>query len=403
MIRYESAAGVAYSVAELSGVRHVYAGAVPRQGTTLREQACDALNAIEAVMQAEGTQGSVVAQAVFMQNLEEAPACRQIMEEFYRDNLPATTYVPQPPCDGKLLTIEALAVGQGRGEATVERINPQTVATRHNNITWVHLADICPRTRATGVYDRSLSAFHLMNEELISRGYRFDQIVRTWLYLGDIVGPEGQLHRYMELNRARTDVFRSIRFGADRVSPNWNKPVYPASTGIGTEGRDVTMSALALVSQRDDVMLVPLENPQQTSAFDYAHQYGPESPKFSRAMVIAAGDFATTFISGTASITASETRHLDDVEAQTRQTLDNIAALVAEENFRDHGLAGLGVRLSDLALARVYVKRKEDYAKTRAVCEGRLGQLPTIYVIGDVCRPELLVEIEGIAFSHRGR
>jgi enamine deaminase RidA (YjgF/YER057c/UK114 family) len=401
-IRLEPSAAIGCSVVELAGVRHVFVSAAPRQGATLREQAWDALRAIEAVIEEEGTRGSIVMQSVFMKDLADAPACRQIMDEFYRGELPATTYIPQAPCDGKLLAIEALGVGQGPGEATIERCSPQMVVARHNGIAWVHLANICPRTPAAGVYDRSLSAFHLMNEELSARGLRFDQVVRTWLYLGDIVGAEGQFHRYMELNRARTDFYRDIRFGAGRTLPGWNKPVYPASTGIGSDGRDVIMSAIALASQRDDVMLVPLENPQQTSAFDYAHQYGPESPKFARAMVIAAGDFATTFISGTASITASETRHIDDVEAQTRQTLDNIEALVAEENFRRHGVPGLGVTLGDLALARVYVKNTEDCAKTRAVCEGRLGELPTVYVVGDVCRPELLVEIEGIAFSRRG-
>ena len=146
---------------------------------------------------------------------------------------------------------------------------------------------------------------------------------------------------------------------------------------------------------------MPLENPRQTSAFDYAHQYGSESPKFCRAMAVAAGDYATTFVSGTASITASETRHLDNVRRQTAETLDNIEALIAAENFRGHGLGGFGAKLGDLALARVYLKRSEDYTQARVICESRLGELPTIYAVGDICRPELLVEIEGMAFSRR--
>jgi hypothetical protein len=57
--------------------------------------------------------------------------------------------------------------------------------------------------------------------------------------------------------------------------------------------------------------------------------------------------------------------------------------------------------LEGLGLVRVYIKRQEDYAKVRAVCEQRLGELPAVYAIADVCRPDLLVEIEGIAFSSR--
>ena len=59
------------------------------------------------------------------------------------------------------------------------------------------------------------------------------------------------------------------------------------------------------------------------------------------------------------------------------------------------------VALEDLAFVRVYIKAPSHYKQTRAVCEARLGELPTIYAIADVCRPELLVEIEGIAFSSR--
>jgi len=55
-----------------------------------------------------------------------------------------------------------------------------------------------------------------------------------------------------------------------------------------------------------------------------------------------------------------------------------------------------------LALVRVYIKRQEDYELVRNICECRLGELPTIYAVADVCRPDLLVEIEAISFSRRG-
>ncbi len=104
-------------------------------------------------------------------------------------------------------------------------------------------------------------------------------------------------------------------------------------------------------------------------------------------------------ISGTASITRSETRHTGDVEAQTGETLANIEALISEANLSSHGLPGFGAELHDLAVARVYIKRAVDHAVVRSVCESRLGPVPVTYTIADVCRPQLLVEIEGIAFS----
>jgi enamine deaminase RidA (YjgF/YER057c/UK114 family) len=118
-------------------------------------------------------------------------------------------------------------------------------------------------------------------------------------------------------------------------------------------------------------------------------------------MALSCGPFASIMVSGTASITGSETRFVDDPVGQTNQTLDNIEALIGEANLAQHGMPGLGARLDGLALVRVYIKRQEDYEAVRAACEQRLGELPTIYAVADVCRPDLLVEIEGMAFSRR--
>lgn len=399
-IRKVSSAGIGYSVVDLNDVRHVFAAATPRSGTTLEEQAHDALRTIEAVIQEEGTHGSIVHQAVFVADYNQIDVCRKIMREFYGDQLPATAYVPQHPCNGKLLSIEALGVGNGKGEVEIQRISDQLVIAGHNGIAWVHCAQVVPQIASNGVYDRSMDAFCRMKSLLASSGVRFDQIIRTWLYLGGIVEGEGDEQRYKELNRARTEFFDGIKFLPGHLVPGRNgQPVFPASTGIGTDNRDVMMSCIALATERSDILATPLENPRQVSAFDYAARYSPKSPKFARAMALSCGNYATILISGTASITQSETRHLDDAAMQTHETLDNIAALISEDNLRHHGLPGLGTTLDSLGLVRVYIKRQEDYAKVRAVCESRLGELPTIYAVADVCRPDLLVEIEGIAFA----
>lgn len=400
-IRKASHGGVGYSVVDLADVRHVFMAAVPRLGTTLRQQASDALRQIDVAAKAERARGSIVLQSVFLADFAQLDACRQIIRDFYGSDLPATNYIPQPPCDGKLLSIEALALGQGMGEVDVRRVSDQLVIARHNGIEWVHCAQMVPQSEAAGVYDGAISAFQRVQSLLTGVEVRFDQVIRTWLYLGGIVDAEGPTQRYQELNRARTDFYRDIPFLAGRISPGCRGPVYPASTGIGAEGRGLVVSALALVTERTDVVAVPLENPRQTAAYEYDACYSPMSPKFSRAMALSCGAFATIFVSGTASIMHSETRHVGDATAQTRETLENIAALISEENLCRHGLPGLGSSLESLGLVRVYVKRQEDYAKTRAVCEQYMGDLPTIYAVADVCRPELLVEIEAVAFSKK--
>jgi len=156
---------------------------------------------------------------------------------------------------------------------------------------------------------------------------------------------------------------------------------------------------ITLQTKRQDAFLVPLENPQQTPAYAYHPRYSPQSPKFSRAMALLLGNYITTWISGTASIVNSESRYPDDIEKQTEQTIDNIERLIAPDNFAFHGVKQGGARLHDLAKVRVYLKRAGDFPRCKAVCQRRFGAVPAIYAIADVCRPELLVEIEGVAFS----
>jgi enamine deaminase RidA (YjgF/YER057c/UK114 family) len=410
-IRKCSRSAVGYSVVSLNDVRHMFAAAAPRQGGTFEEQAHDALKTISIVINENKAGGSIVQQAVFLADMNHEDRCRRIIADFYGRDIPVTSYIPQAPCGGKLLAIEALGVGQGNGEVQIERIGDELVVARHNEIAWVHAAVAPHVPQEWGAYCRGMAAMAEMRTLLAKAGVRYDEIVRTWFYLGGIVdydrpskhGPFDSaaqpVERYRELNRARTDFYRDIRFLPGRAPAAPNCRVYPASTGIGSSGRGVVLAAIALVSDRRDIRAVPLENPRQTAAYDYAATYSPQSPKFSRAMALSCGTYATIFISGTASITDSQTRHVGDAAAQAHETLDNIAALISEENLCRHGLRGLGTSLASLAFARVYIKRPEDYPAVQEICERRLGGLPTIYAQADVCRPDLLVEIEGVAFS----
>jgi enamine deaminase RidA (YjgF/YER057c/UK114 family) len=212
MIQKKSCEGIGYSVVELNEARHVFVAAAPRQTGSLEDEARDTLQTVQAVMAEEGTRGSIVHQAVFFRKLDQLEEIQRIIKEFYGDELPATSYIPQPPCNGKLLSIEALGVGRENGGVEIKRITDQVVVTSHDGITWVHCANVVPEIPSEAVYDRSVDAFERMQRQLADQGVPFENVVRTWLYLGDIVGPEGDTQRYIELNRARTDFFRGMRF-----------------------------------------------------------------------------------------------------------------------------------------------------------------------------------------------
>ena len=399
MIRKVSTKHAAYSVAQQDDTTRVFVAAEPESGDDTRRQTLDALRTIRSIMRDEASLGAVVQQTVFLHSADDLAACRETIETFYGDQLPATTYIHQSPCSQKLVSIEAIGVGREAGDLTVERHSGRAVVTRYAGLAWAHVANVQPDTTAAGTYQRACSMFHQATETLAECGFHYGQIIRTWLYLGDIVGQEEGVQRYFELNRARADFHAGVSFAAGLSTTAGGGPGFPGSTGIGMGGRAMVMSGIALATARDDVRVVPLENPSQTSAFSYGRRYGPESPQFARGLTVVHGDCALTFISGTASITGSETRFVGDVHGQTEQTLDNIAALISPDNMRRHGMPGLGATLDDLAVARVYVKYAEDAQAVQTVCRARMGQLPMNCAVADVCRPELLVEVEGIAFS----
>jgi len=371
----------------------------PRGRGAFREQAQEVLLAMGTVLSNCPEPMALTVQTVFLKDARDQAECRQLFAEFSGSNLPITNYVLQPPCCGAALALEAWAIG-GKS-VRVEHFGSRALAVAYDGVRWVYCAGVEPPAALCGVHPQTLDALGRLRAALKQAGSSYEHVVRTWFYLGDITEPEAGDQRYQELNRARTDFYRDIRFHCSSLASNPPRSVYPASTGIGMAGRGLVASCLALETERDDMFLLPLENPQQTPAYAYHAKYSPKSPKFSRAVALGLGDYVTTWVSGTASIVNSESCHLGDPEKQTEQTIDNIERLISAENLAFHGVEGAGASLQDMARIRVYVKRPEDFAIVQSVCRKRFGSIPALYLVADVCRPELLVEIEGVAFCRR--
>lgn len=391
-----------HAVLELGSLARLAIMAVPGTRGGFREQASDLLAQVHCIVGRQRVPLTPTTLMVFLRDGADEATCRELVQAHFREATPVTTFVTQPPLDGAALGIELWAVG-GAG-VRVERLGPETMTVEAEGIRWIYGGGL--RADATdwapgNAYAESVAAFASMKSHLAAAGADFDQVVRTWIYVNQITeGPEGA-QRYQEFNRARTDFYRDCRFGKKLRPPIplGDGALYPASTGIGTSGRRITMACMALDTKRDDVFLVPLENPRQTPAYAYAAKYSPQSPKFSRAMAVVQGRYASFLVSGTASIVDARTVHPGDAVRQTEQTLDNIEALLAPANVARLGLPGTGATLRDVAKLRVYVKRPEDYEACRAVVERRLPRVPALYLRADVCRPDLLVEVEAVAFA----
>jgi enamine deaminase RidA (YjgF/YER057c/UK114 family) len=212
--------------------------------------------------------------------------------------------------------------------------------------------------------------------------------LRIWNYLPDpsqAVAPG--LDRYMVFNEGRNSGYRRWFGNAGETA------VLPTASAIGSQSGDLVVHCLASPEPGRAI-----ENPRQTSSWRYSQRYGPTPPRFSRATVAAIADQPLILIGGTASILGEDTVHVGDVVRQTHETVRNLAALIAAacgEDDQDDVLD----RLQHL---RVYVTEAETAATVRAVLASRCPHVPDLeFATTRLCRPELLVEIEGVAALNR--
>ncbi|MET7640412.1 FkbO/Hyg5 family chorismatase [Streptomyces sp. NPDC005438] len=215
----------------------------------------------------------------------------------------------------------------------------------------------------------------------------FDSVYRVWHYISDLNGD----------NADGLEVYRDFCLGRARALERHGRTrSMPAATVIGTHGGGLVLYLLA----RRGPGAVNLENPGQTPAYEYPARYGPRSPNFARASWLpgTCGSRGHMYVSGTAAILGHATMHQGDVTAQCHLALDNVARVIGPDNATRHGLDH-GFALDDLRLAKVYLRAAEDLETVRGVCRQRLSPGTEVrYVVGDVCRADLLVELEAVAW-----
>ena len=230
-------------------------------------------------------------------------------------------------------------------------------------------------------------AFDELVETFEEAQFPLNSIVRQWNYLEDILGFDGEEQRYQEFNNVRSNAYGKA----------FEQSGYPAATGIGMSHGGVIIEYVAIKSK--EVYTQPIENPDQISA----HQYTEEvlvgeacnlktTPKFERARYFRYRNKKMLFISGTASIIGELTVGVSDAAKQTEVTIQNMQRL-----YSDEVLAALPDNASKpkFGHARVYVKNRKDYVGIHKVVKEKFGELPVVYILADICRDDLLVEIEG--------
>lgn len=245
---------------------------------------------------------------------------------------------------------------------------------------WLHgVLDIADAD--TGLADAAEQAYRDVFATLQHTG--FGHLLRLWNYLPRINAETAGLERYRQFNIGRQQAFLAAGHSAFEGAP--------AACAIGTAAGDLRVRFLA-----GHQAPLAVENPRQVSAYHYPGTYGPRAPTFSRAALARlGGDAVALFVSGTASIVGHETRHAGDVRAQTEETLRNLRAVLAAAQPHCTG----PLALTHLVPC-IYVRHAQDQAAVQRLLDAAWGADSlaaqcAVYVQADICRADLLVEVEG--------
>jgi enamine deaminase RidA (YjgF/YER057c/UK114 family) len=307
------------------------------------------------------------------------------LELMFKEKMPACNISIHPPEGPWKVSLEAGLIKVGSSEPEyklISGINYVTCSSNGVKLLW------CGGTGATLFPDdtskAASEAFDLMRLVLETEDMNLDNVVRQWNYIGDITSVTERGENYHNFNSVRSRNYAAYR----------TQQIFPAATGIGIKHGGGSLDFFA-VKGGDELRTFPVNNPGQVRPYQYGQVVlkGVQCPQFERAMAVSYGNEYTLFISGTASILGQDTIGIDDIEKQTIVTIENIMRLV-DTNNKNGSFGTTSFDTENLILLRVYVKRQSDFEKVKQICRSYFKGAPSIFIEADVCRENLLVEIE---------
>jgi chorismate lyase/3-hydroxybenzoate synthase len=209
----------------------------------------------------------------------------------------------------------------------------------------------------------------------------FPYLLRAWNYFPDINERVRRTERYRRFNAGR-----HLAFAAKARTVGQNTP---AACALGCASGPLTVFFIAGKAPGR-----PIENPRQVSAYRYPARYGRRSPIFSRAMLLDSAAARVVFVSGTSSIVGHQTLHAGDIDAQTAETIANLRTVLAQAT-------GGTQAESEKIVMKVYLRDPEHAPRVREALERVFRRADIVYLEADVCRSDLLVEVEAVYFEPR--
>lgn len=238
---------------------------------------------------------------------------------------------------------------------------------------WLYASIELEESAHGGAETTAMLAYATLRRFVATR--RESHVLRLWNYLGAINQGAGDDERYRQFcnGRARgmSDIFAKG---------------YPAATAIGHLHSNHLLQVYLLACEQPGFAV---ENPRQVSAWRYPRQYGPTPPSFARAMVLPGQDALA--ISGTAAVVGHASAHADDLDAQLEELRINLEVLLSS--------AGMPAGFDTHSPLKAYVRHPADAPRVRDFLQRRLPGVPVLLLHGDICRSELLVEIDGWRYA----
>ncbi len=207
----------------------------------------------------------------------------------------------------------------------------------------------------------------------------YPHLLRVWNYFPRMNEVTAGLERYQQFCVGRHQALVEYVEGFPHA--------LPAGTAVGTQAGPLQLYFLAATAPG-----IPIENPRQISAYHYPREYGPCSPSFARATLHQSQFGLQLFIAGTASVVGHATQHAGAPTEQAVETIKNIKALMEQVETKYGTGMGWGP-----AVYKLYLRDLEHLSHVRDILHAELsGDGPLLCVQGDLCRRDLLLEIEAV-------
>ena len=237
---------------------------------------------------------------------------------------------------------------------------------------------------ATSIEQITLDAYLQVFDSLTA--YPDLKVIRYWNFVPDITRATGEeVTTYQLFNAGRYRAFRAHYGNA------LDERTIPGASAVGTKGATLRIEFLAVPAP-----IAMIENKDQVPAWHYSEKYGKIAPFFSRGVIFDNNGQRLLLSSGTASIAGENSLHAGDIYEQLCQSIHNLRILGSQFNLKKYQIH-YGFALEDIVLLRVYYKQETDRPfLERFVPKFLSPSCGVSFQQADICREELLVELEAI-------